>query len=213
MKNILLIILVLMTWSEISFGQDHFILSRFQAIKDKNRVILTWSIRQNHSCQGVGILRSTDGRDFEQIGEILGLCGSPSEEQHFTYVDENPVNNKTNYYVLELGFAGKTEPPLKVDFIDLSTQTSKAIPNPFRQYTTIHFFNQNNEHHQIMLYDSQGKYVTSGKSNSDKFIIDLPGKEEIEMASFNFPQNRYFYVITNESGKKVSSGILLAGLE
>ena len=64
-----------------------------------------------------------------------------------------------------------------------------------------------------MLYDSQGKYVTSGKSNSDKFIIDLPGKEEIEMASFNFPQNRYFYVITNESGKKVSSGILLAGLE
>ena len=64
-----------------------------------------------------------------------------------------------------------------------------------------------------MLYDSQGKYVTSGKTNTDKFIIDLPGKEEIETASFNFPQNRYFYVITNESGRQVSSGILMAALE
>lgn len=213
MKIFIVLLVAYLTMPILSTGQEHYILSRFKASKDKNRVILTWSIRQNHSCIGIGVLRSIDGLNFEQIGEIQGICGSNNEEQHFTFIDDKPIANKKNYYVLELGFSGKTAPPLIVEFIDLSTQTSKVIPNPFRTHTTIHFFNQNNENHTIMIYDSQGKYVTSGKSNSDNFYIDWVGLEEADTASFNFPQNKYLYIITNESGRKISSGVLLSALE
>lgn len=187
-------------------AQNHEILNRFQAIKDKDRVILLWTIKQNSSCQGIGILRSTNNRDFVQIGKIEGVCGSPSEEQHFTYVDENPVPNKTNYYVLELGFSGQTIPSLKVEFIDLSTSSSIVIPNPALYSTTIHFHNPNNEKHELFIYDLTGKYVWKGTTHSDSYHFDIMHIEDLSTASFNIPRNMYHYIIRTESGKKISSG-------
>jgi len=81
------------------------------AIKDKDRIILQWTIKKGSSCIGIGIFRSTDAINFEVIGEIKGVCGSTEFAQAYHFIDENPIKNKTNYYVLEMGFSGKTTPP------------------------------------------------------------------------------------------------------
>ena len=209
MRLLTILIALTFVFPSLAVGQEHYILSRFLATKDKSRVILTWSIKQNHSCIGIGILRSTIGGEFEQIGEIQGICGSTREEQHFTFVDENPIPNTNNYYVLELGFSGKTEPPIAVEFINFENQTSKVIPNPFLLFTKIHFFNPNNEKFDLSIYDSLGKFVTSYKSNTDEFIVSLDNMQGTTKFTLNFPQNKYYYIITDQNNKKVSSGVLL----
>jgi len=210
MKISISIITLLFVISIQAFSQHNAILSRFQAFKDKNRVILNWTIRQGNSCVGIGIFRSTDSIHFETIGEIQGICGSFDAAQNFTFIDENPVKNKTNYYVLELGFTGKTEPPLAVEFIEIGESKSKVVPNPNNGSGTIYFFNPNNENHTLQVYDSQGKHAFIAKSNQDYFSFSLDNMEEIEIASFNFPESKYSYIIINQANKIITSGIILS---
>ncbi len=189
------------------WSQSHYILDNISAIKDKNRVIINWTIKRGNSCIGIGIFRSVDRTNYELIGEIQGICGSTEFAQAFHFIDENPVKNKTNYYVLELGFSGKTEPPLEVEYIDFGENQSKVIPNPIASYGFIYFDNPNNELHKLFIFDAIGKRVWDSKTNGDKFPISLTDLEEIEIASFNFNTTKYYYYITDNSGKKVSSGI------
>lgn len=210
MKISVSIITFLLAISFQAFSQHHAILSRFQAFKDKNRVILSWTIRQGNSCVGIGILRSTDSINFKPIGEIQGICGSFDAAQNFTYIDENPAKNNTNFYVLELGFAGKTEPPLAVEFIEIGESKSKVVPNPNNGSGNIYFFNPNNENHTLLVYDSHGKHAFIKESNQDYFSFSLDSMEEIEIASFNFPESKYSYIIINQANKIISSGIILS---
>ena len=147
------------------WSQSHYILDNLSAIKDKNRVIINWTIKRGNSCIGIGIFRSVDRTNYELIGEIQGICGSTEFAQAFHFIDENPVKNKTNYY------------------------------------------NPNNVLHRLYIFDAIGKRVWDSKTNGDKFPISLTDLEEIEIASFNFNTTKYYYYITDNSGKKVSSGI------
>jgi hypothetical protein len=191
------------------WSQSHYILDNLSAIKDKNRVIINWTIKRGNSCIGIGIFRSIDSTNYELIGEIQGICGSTEFAQAFHFIDENPVKNKTNYYVLELGFSGKSEPPLKVEYIDLGITQSKVIPNPMSGSGHIFFENPNNELHKLFVFDATGKRVWDGKTNDEKFTISLSNKEETEIPSFNFTTTKYYYYITDNNGKKVSTGIFL----
>jgi len=190
-------------------SQSHYLLDNISAIKDKERVIINWTIKKGSSCIGIGIFRSTNATDYEVIGEIKGVCGSTEFAQAYHFIDENPIKNKTNYYVLEMGFSGKTAPALAVQFVDVGTNKSKVIPNPLSGFGRIYFENPNNEYHTLSIFDAIGKRVIQYKSNEDYFKIYLTGLEEIEPASFNFNTSKYFYYIIDNNGNKVSSGIFI----
>lgn len=190
-------------------SQSHYLLDNLNAIKDKDRIILQWTIKKGSSCIGIGILRSTDAINFEVIGEIKGVCGSTEYAQAYHFIDENPIRNKSNYYVLELGFSGKTTPPLRIEYIELGTNKSKVIPNPMSGEGRIYFENPNNENHTLHIFDAVGKYVFKYNSNEEYFTVNLSSLEEIETAAFNFNASRYFYYITDSNGKKVTSGYFI----
>ncbi|MBK8888479.1 MAG: hypothetical protein IPN46_18895 [Saprospiraceae bacterium] len=128
MNSRLFMVLCLMITNYLCFGQSHYLIKRFDAYKDKNRIILNWSIKKGNSCVGIGILRSENDINYTKIGEIQGICGDNESETNYTFIDESP--NHANYYVLELGASGITDPPLFVKFISLDGKASKVIPNP-----------------------------------------------------------------------------------
>ncbi len=187
-------------------GQNHYLLEDFKTIKDKQRVILTWTIKKGNTCAGTGILRSVDNIQYEVIGEITGICGNAEFAQSYSFIDEFPVKNKINYYILELGFAGKTSPAIPVEIIDFQDKTSKVIPNPMHSYGKILFNNPNNEKHQLYLYNNYGKLVLTVVTLEDFFLIDWNDLYDENIGIKTTLPDIYYYTITNINNAPVTSG-------
>ena len=205
MNSRLFMVLCLMITTCLCFGQSHYLIKSFDAYKDKNRIILNWSIKKGNSCFGIGILRSENGRDYTKIGEIQGICGSNESETNYTFVDESP--NHANYYVLELGFSGKTDPPIFVKFISLDGKTSKVIPNPAIYTAYVLFDNPNNEKHTVRFYSNDGKLIRQNITNEDKVYISL---ENLDDRLLGGPfQKTYYYTIHDAQNSKISDGIFM----
>ena len=169
------IVIILIFASSISglSGQGHYLLDKFIVYKENERVILNWTIKKGNTCFGIGIFRSTDNANYKLIGDIKGICGSSDDAISYTYIDENPVGNRTNYYVLELGFSGKTNPPLKVEFVNVSDKGYKIFPNPITEKSKIYFSNKINSNFTLNIYDLSGNRIQSLKTNQDYFELSL----------------------------------------
>lgn len=191
------------------YGQSHYLLSKLEATRHENRIILSWTIKQGGSCFGIGIFRSTDNNEFEKIGEITGNCGSSENEQNFIFIDDNPVKNMINYYVLEMGFSGKTNPPLKAEFFDFDKNISKVIPNPFKDSARILFINPDFTAYTLYIFDESGKLLKTAISKGDFFILS---SDDIH---FNTPATagKFYYTIADEKGQRITSGILITRSE
>lgn len=70
-------------------GQDPT-LNYFNANSTSNSVLLTWEIKGGNTCNGIAIFRSTDGINFQQIGQVDGLCGSTDFAVAYSYTDLSP---------------------------------------------------------------------------------------------------------------------------
>jgi hypothetical protein len=203
--SILAALIYLMPWT-IS-GQSHELLTSFKAEKNSNRVILNWSIKQGNTCVGINILRAADTLNFVEIGNIQGICGSTEFEQRFTFVDDKPLPNQTNYYKLELGFSGRTEPPLKIDYdyVKLENNESKVVPNPNSGFGSIIFVNPYNQNFKIHIKDSHGRPVDTYESEAEIINFDVTHQTKNPFGYY-MPANSYNYFIMDETGNIVSTG-------
>lgn len=183
-------------------AQDHDILVRFGAIVHKDNIILNWTIARNQSCIGIGILRSADGISYTKIGEIQGICGSNTEDQHYTFIDEKPLLNSYNYYKLELGFNGKSKASDPVYFFSLDNDLSKVFPNPTNDYSYIYFNNPSNLTHNLYVYSAGSALVSHQSTNQEFFHVQFT-QEQLYHSKF------LFYVITNKMNEKIASGRIL----
>ena len=205
MKIRFIFLLVFLMINSISHAQSHYLLSRLEAFRADNRVIINWTIRRGGSCFGIGILRSVDKINYTVIGEISGDCGSSESEQSYTFTDENPVKDKVNFYVLEMGFSGKTEPPLSVEYFDFAKNESKVIPNPIYTAGKIHFINPDYTPHTLTVFDESGKLIKTVYTNTEYFGLT----SDILDTKSTFGSNKFYYTIAEENGKRVSSGFFL----
>jgi len=207
-KNIKILLLLIFYFIAFPLqGQNHYLLSSFEAIKDNNRIILQWTIKQGGSCFGIGIFRSNNDQNFALIGEILGNCGSTEFDQKYTYIDESPLKNTSNFYVLELGFSGKTVPPVEVEFFDLEKKSSLVFPNPSSRSNDVQivFRNSNLSKHFLKVYNSHGKLILTESSDLDYFLLsqELPVETNINKS------NTYYYSIFDEKNIFVTSGLFI----
>lgn len=176
-------------------AQSHYLLDNFSAFRDGKRIILTWTIGQGNSCIGIGIYRSKDDLEYEKIHEFFGECGSPSKAQFYSFVDENPIQNSDNFYVLELGFSGRTTPVL-VTFEALPDSGSKVVPNPVSDSATIIYLNPNEKMNVLKFFNNSGQLIT--EITSSKSTVTLPIEQ--------FSPGIYFYEISDFNQNRVSSG-------
>jgi len=202
-----LITLGLWLTCQLLSAQFHYLLDDFKVYKDRDRVILTWTMSKGSTCIGTGILRSTEkGEEPKVIGELREVCGSLGEPKTYTFIDENPVPGKTNYYVLELGFSGKTKPALGIDFIALNENNYKVVPHPIKTLGKIFFENKNNTRHTLIFYDINGKYGNTIHTTDDHFFIDISEKNTFASTPFVYLNNIFIFQILDANGNIITSG-------
>jgi hypothetical protein len=176
-------------------GQSDYLLDNFAAFRDGNRVVLTWTIGRGNSCFGIGVYRSADNVEYERIHEIFGECGSTDKAQFYSYIDENPIKNKLSYYVLELGFSGRTL-PVSILLDEVPSNGSKVVPNPVFNDAKIVFSLPDDITYFVNIYNQIGQHIAK--------YPDQGGRSHFSVEVF-LPGN-YFYTITDTYGKKISSG-------
>ncbi len=82
-------------------------LSSFTPKTQNQGILLEWTTASEKDNNYFEVLRSTDGRSFNKIGEVKG-SGTINTAQKYSFLDENPVS-ATNYYKLrQFDFDGKS---------------------------------------------------------------------------------------------------------
>ena len=157
-----------------AFGQDVTILNNFNGFEADGNVTLNWVIKSGSTCNGITIFRSTDGINFEIIGDIQGVCGNLSQPEPYSFVDVNPVKNAINCYKLELGNYGFSE-SVKIEIIDLAANGYQIRPHPVTTESNIYFQNKLFENFQMELFDLNGKQVHFTTTSTDFFVVNAAG--------------------------------------
>ena len=155
----------------ISFAQQaDAVLSKFFAVQVEETVFMRWTISAGNTCEDTHIERSSDGITYEQVGLIGGICGSPDEAITFEFTDSLPLVNQTSYYRLLLGYFGYTSPKV-VEFRRYNDQGFLLAPNPFSDFTRLAFENDDDEVHELIISDMNGRIVQEMRTTGDEFII------------------------------------------
>ncbi len=129
-------------------------------------VLIRFEIKSGNTCNGINIYRSVDDITFTLLYTISGVCGSSTSATAYSYEDENPVSNQTNYYKLEFG----NNPPtssVSVFFVELNDFNYFIYPNPVITTTKIYFDNSAQEDAEICLVNGAGQIVLQNRINTD----------------------------------------------
>lgn len=81
-------------------------LVKFTAQKEKSAAKLAWTTATELNNAFYAIERSTDGKDFEKIGEVSGY-GNSQQLRNYTFMDEKPSNTVNYYRLRQVDLDGK----------------------------------------------------------------------------------------------------------
>lgn len=169
-------------------AQQSFLLDNFVLVNSNESIELRWRLTAGNTCDGITIYRSTDSLNFEKIGAIYGVCGSTFENQSFSYIDENPIYNKINYYRLQFGGFALTE-TRAIKVIDFRNVNYYIEPHPVISSSRLYFSNDFNLSANLTIFDLNGAEVYTLRTSSDFF----------ELSNCNFNHGIYFFRIIIES--------------
>ncbi|MEZ5197897.1 MAG: T9SS type A sorting domain-containing protein [Bacteroidales bacterium] len=181
-----------------SVAQNQPVLDVFSATENNGIVYLNWRILAGGTCNGTNVLRSTDSLNFTEIGRIFGVCGDLSEPVSYSFIDEEPVANKRNYYRLELGLGNFSE-TIFTDVIDLEDQAYQVRPNPINTKAKIHFRNPKMQVQTIHIYAINGQLISSIATRDDFFEVNGQTLEN----------GIYVFSIAPENGEGIIKGKMM----
>ena len=170
MLRIILAICLFFSTSLLHSQEADFILSKFFATQVEDEVLLRWTITAGNTCQDTYVERSEDGKTYERIGLIGGICGSPDASITYEYYDTMPLLNRNNYYRLELGQYGYTSAKT-LEFLQYNQQDFLIAPNPMSDHARIMFDNSESQEHKLNIIDFQGRIVLEVVTSSNVFNI------------------------------------------
>jgi hypothetical protein len=179
-------------------AQDGIIQLRFTATEASGRVFLDWTMDLGQTCDGIDILRSTDGLNFMEVGNIPGICGSPFDTVRYSFTDESPIPNQVNYYRLFLGTLGPTQ-TVSVEIIDLEGAGYQVRPNPVSDEGLVYFNNPRSALFRLILFSSQGALIKSYTTRDEFFQLNLA----------DVPAGHYFFRIETDEAEPRSIGKIL----
>lgn len=195
-------------------AQSNYLLDYFKAFVSGEKIELIWQMGKGNQCSGTGIHRSTDGVTFEKVGEILGVCGSDTSAQFYVFTDESPVPGRLHHYFLELGFAGKTDPPLTIYYPDFTEKSIQVIPNPLSDKGIIAISNPDGDEYQLFLYDAQGQLLYTGYTREEYFALNVHDLNVRISGNGGIQKQIYFQIRHVSSGAEAGNGsitILVSG--
>jgi Secretion system C-terminal sorting domain len=146
-------------------------LSVFNAQQINDSVLLSLTVNAGNLCNGLDIQRSTDTAGYISIGDIQGICGSPSDDVSYTFIDRNPVFNKTIYYRVNTpgyGYSQVASILLRI----FSSADYFLYPNPASGYFNLEFENNDRSSCEIAVYNISGNLVYETTTNEKIIRVD-----------------------------------------
>jgi len=198
-RNKLLIFCLLLQLATVRvFAQSNPMLQRFSVSKFESKVFISWTIVQGSTCDGIKIYRSGNGKDFVEIEKIYGICGNISEPQNYDFTDNNPIENKVNYYRLEFG-SGNFSQIVSVALIGKKDRGYQLHPNPSNTEVKINFNNKTKQETQLFIFNDKGMEVLNTTGSDDYFILN----------TLDWPSGLYFFSISELGMPSIIFGKLL----
>lgn len=105
-------------------------LIKFEAVKEMNKVYLSWSTASEINNDYFEIERSSDGRDFYPIQKVKGTGNSSKTSRYYEF-DTDPLHGVSYYRLKEVATDGKSKhyPSVKIEFDAIGGKTPSAISN------------------------------------------------------------------------------------
>ncbi len=154
----------------LGFAQNSEVVPDLSVAEFNNKVLVTWTVNQGHTCNGVDVFRSTDAVNFIKIGDIEGICGSTDASISYNFTDAFPEKNAINYYRLKLGGLGYTY-LVSIEVLDLNGGNYIVRPNPISDATEVLFSNETSKEAVLRVYNSLGILVHTQRTTIEKFDI------------------------------------------
>lgn len=199
-KRVLIIFInVFLLFSFISSKAQHVNLSNFYLIPNNKEVLLYWTIDSGPTCNGITVWHSSDSVNYEEIGNIGGVCGSSSSATPYNFTDKSPLLNLVNYYKLRLGYAQFTE----VKTITLKyTEPGKlyVYPNPSINQAKIEFNNDRNKQFSLTVTNSIGNVIYKKEDVTESEMY-------LDTSSWN--NGSYYITLTDDSGNVLKEKLII----
>jgi len=167
---------------------------------DNQVVVLDWATATEFENDYFDIQRSTDGKDFESIGEVASM-GSGAKELNYEFTDNLPYLG-TNYYRLKQvdrdGTAEFSE--IKTVVIQGDQPFVTVYPNPVRIGENLQVKISQKGDFNCDIYNANGQLVKTEK---------IEENAAIELS--NMPAGNYFYQINGtQSGTQFSGKLMVS---
>jgi hypothetical protein len=134
-----------------------------------NQVFLNWTMRAGNTCNGIRIFHSIDSLNFQNIGQINGICGSADESISYSFTDESPQLNQENFYFIEMGSLGNSK-IAKITVYDFLNR-NVIIQSGNEGNIQFVFDNPMQEEFQFQVWDMQGKLQVIESNVASKIAL------------------------------------------
>ena len=166
-------------------------LTTFQAQNTEGGNLLTWRTATEVNASHFDIERSTDGKNFEKIGETKAQGKAATYE----YTDRHPLSI-TTYYRLKIN--DLDDKSSYSNIVSLSnTQkglTTKVYPNPFGDDLNIEVLTEKKSDITIVLTDILGRQVYQSIWKNTEGVLNLP------LSTKELPNGTYFLKVKDGFG-------------
>lgn len=144
----------------------------FNAAYQGNAVDLSWTANEDASVTGYSVEYSSDGRNWQVIGNIPKDITGTNDNKAYSYASSNYATGE-NYYRIEQETATGRISLSPIKFITTSNDKSIHIgPNPTTN--TIYFYNRNSSSKSLaQVYDRSGRLLYSTVISKDQQSMDI----------------------------------------
>ncbi len=175
-------------------------LVKLDARYDTDQVVINWETATEINNMGFRVQRSTNGRDFHNVGWVDGY-GTTTEEQNYLLVDkELPTSSVLYYRLVQTDFDGATELSDVVS-VNISSDGDAVVsefqPNLFRpgvNTSLIIDLLENNNDVDIRVFNANGQLFRTFNYRKDS------GKHIMAFETFDLPSG-VFYASVNINGE------------
>lgn len=156
-------------------AQEHPFLGAYTVDEVDGGVRIQWTIVGGNTCDGQGVQRSLDGVHFADVHTIAGLCGHPSVDVQYTWLDAIPPELQRVYYRVRMGFEDYSSVK-SVDITRLITTEQRVFPSPAKEHITLLLNVPSYSTMELQVFAADGSLVrTYNGIPAQRTEIDLLG--------------------------------------
>ena len=164
-------------------------ITNFSVEKNNNTALVSWKVNNELSIKKYEVERSTNGINFEKIGEVKS-----NGNKQYAFTDNTLPLAKTVYYrlkIIELSGKINTTNVITIDGVVL-VNALKISPNPANEKITIQLNNVINQKGAVLtIFDFTGRLLVQKSLTSNQNTITLP--------VLNYSNGTYFIKINTDT--------------